>query len=1227
MENPTSTVEGRYEVKELLGTGGMGTIHRAFDRLAQRDVAYKRLRVSVESNRPALTRLFRREYDTLARLEHPNIVSVYEFGVDSIGPFYAMELVSGDDLAKRSPLPYVEACRILRDVASALALVHARRLVHRDVSPNNVRLTTQGMAKLIDFGALVPFGVPTEVVGTPAFIPPECLTTEPIDQRVDLYALGGLAYWVLTRKVAVGAYSIDALPQAWTAPIPPPSALVSDIPPELDELVLSLLAHDRMARPATAADVVERLINIAGLAPEQDERRVALSYLKHSPLQGRDALVSSFARNLDGLSAGRGCVLLIEGGPGSGRTAALDRLSIDAQLRGATVLRSEGKVHTGPLDAATHLVRTSFAIYPDLARSADGTASIRVEAPTVSNAVEAAERHARIARAVKQTLLKVSLRGALVILVDDTHLVDKPSLALLTSLVEALPRHPILLALTRFSGPATTDAEAILQAAAERVTLAPLPEPEVAALVETMFGGVPNSLRVARWLFAESGGNPAHCMDLVGLLLRRGSIRYTRGTFSLPHDIDEQLSQESSEMLLSDRLTGIGPDAERIVRLLSLEDSALDVAQLTDASGLHPAAVVEGLRRLDEHNAVVESAGRVVLASRALARIVRDQLAPDESRSLHLALARIMKAGSAPALPAQLAAGLHLIRAGGDEELVGAHAICELAIDNPSALGVGDFDSRPITEALAVFEKHGYSELDCAYLLVPLSIRGFFGDLAAQRQYLERAVRATGELSGLSRAMRLKRWLGGGLALFVGILLAFIIQPFRRSRVRKVSPRAHLVGYTSTVNTAIAASACALDTIECERIVRWLDVLAAAPKGSAGNVSREFSMAVAETSAGKLRSAIERYRYVLQVAQKPVPDLDDLMREQLRHGALHGIAQSSVEDDPESALKAADELAKTAFFAPHAEVIRMFHHGFRGERALAEQHRTRAEALALLGGVSWSAVVLLNARAYVYSLLNDDAVELVRLTAEFERLASLSPALAAQHRLAQADLLRIRGRPGDALPIYAEVLESEVGRKLPTYAIASAWYARALVEAGQAAQAKTICETLLSSSDRDASDNGHILLVTQQLALAEATLGDGTRAAARLDALIEQKQPTQNPLLLGSLHRDRAKVALLSGDTASFDRSFLAMQEWFGATQNPWLFQQADALLSRAVRAGMRPAVTVSELHAIEGSSTDMDGSTVLQRGAHDEPSELDAATVIESTTAAGPTVKQERSA
>src|SRR5690606_23638104 len=108
-----------------------------------------------------------------------------------------------------SPLPLYRACAVLREVASALALLHARRLVHRDISPVNVRLSADGSAKLIDFGALASFGLAAEVVGTPAFASPESLMSRPLDGRADLFSLGALAYWVLTRRTAIGARSVE----------------------------------------------------------------------------------------------------------------------------------------------------------------------------------------------------------------------------------------------------------------------------------------------------------------------------------------------------------------------------------------------------------------------------------------------------------------------------------------------------------------------------------------------------------------------------------------------------------------------------------------------------------------------------------------------------------------------------------------------------------------------------------------------------------------------------------------------------------------------------------------------------------------------------------------------------------------------------------------------------------------------------------------------------------
>ena len=159
-------VANRYLVKEELASGGMGIVYRVLDRSTGEDPALKRLNREAVSQ-PFLVAAFEREYQVLAGLAHPRIIRVFDYGVDEIGAYYTMELLEGQDMRKAAPLPYREACALLRDVATSLALLHARRLIHRDLSPANVRMTPDGHCKLIDFGALASFGSSRLVVGTP----------------------------------------------------------------------------------------------------------------------------------------------------------------------------------------------------------------------------------------------------------------------------------------------------------------------------------------------------------------------------------------------------------------------------------------------------------------------------------------------------------------------------------------------------------------------------------------------------------------------------------------------------------------------------------------------------------------------------------------------------------------------------------------------------------------------------------------------------------------------------------------------------------------------------------------------------------------------------------------------------------------------------------------------------------------------------------------------------
>ena len=178
-----------------LGHGGMARVYHVCDSVTGRELALKQFVPTNDKHHSMVLGFFEAEFHALSQLSHPRVIEVYDYGHSELGPFYTMELLDGGDLANRSPLPWRQACALIYDVCSSLALLHSRRLVHRDVSPRNVRCTRDGHAKLIDFGTMVPMGHGGVVAGTPAFVAPEIANRSAVDGRADLFSLGATLYY------------------------------------------------------------------------------------------------------------------------------------------------------------------------------------------------------------------------------------------------------------------------------------------------------------------------------------------------------------------------------------------------------------------------------------------------------------------------------------------------------------------------------------------------------------------------------------------------------------------------------------------------------------------------------------------------------------------------------------------------------------------------------------------------------------------------------------------------------------------------------------------------------------------------------------------------------------------------------------------------------------------------------------------------------------------------
>ncbi|MGI8533965.1 MAG: protein kinase domain-containing protein, partial [Candidatus Limnocylindrales bacterium] len=250
---------GRYRLVELLGQGGMARIFRAQDAQLGRAVAVKVLRAEYGTDEAFIAR-FRQEAQSVAALDHPNIVNVFDYGTDEAGPFIVMALVTAGDLAQllreRGALPPDAAARIARQVADALAAAHSRGIVHRDIKPSNVLLTDAGRVKVGDFGIAQAFAeaeltVPGMTMGSVHYFSPEQARGETTAPASDIYALGLMLYEMLTGNRAwVGDTAAAVAMARLTGEVPSPAAVRAGIPAELDDITRWALSPDPAARPS-----------------------------------------------------------------------------------------------------------------------------------------------------------------------------------------------------------------------------------------------------------------------------------------------------------------------------------------------------------------------------------------------------------------------------------------------------------------------------------------------------------------------------------------------------------------------------------------------------------------------------------------------------------------------------------------------------------------------------------------------------------------------------------------------------------------------------------------------------------------------------------------------------------------------------------------------------------------------------------------------------------------
>ena len=279
---------GRYELIEKIGEGGMAVVYKAKCRLLNRYVAIKILRPEYTKDEQFVEN-FKRESQSAAGLSHPNIVSVYDVGKEGNIHFIVMELVEGKTLSElikeKGKLDYKEAIAITKQVASALSLAHKNQIVHRDIKPHNILITSSGVAKLADFGiakavsASTIIGGDDKVMGSVHYFSPEQARGAYVDERSDIYSLGIVLYEMLTGKVPFdGDNPISIALMHINNPMPSVLDEVPGLPPQLDKIIKKATDKYQNNRYRTADEMIEDLNSIAFISNVMGDRAFAADY-------------------------------------------------------------------------------------------------------------------------------------------------------------------------------------------------------------------------------------------------------------------------------------------------------------------------------------------------------------------------------------------------------------------------------------------------------------------------------------------------------------------------------------------------------------------------------------------------------------------------------------------------------------------------------------------------------------------------------------------------------------------------------------------------------------------------------------------------------------------------------------------------------------------------------------------------------------------------------------
>jgi class 3 adenylate cyclase len=648
---PTSFGDGRYQVERFIGEGGKKRVYLARDTRLNRDVAISLIK-SEGLDEDGLTRV-RREAQAMGELgDHPHVVTIFDVAEEGGHVYIVSQYMAGGDLEGRLQseeshrLPLDEALALAGEICQALTHAHARGLIHRDLKPGNVWLSEEGQAQLGDFGLAVSLDrsrLTQEgmIVGTVAYMPPEQALGRSLDRRSDLYAFGAMLYEMVTGRPpflgddAVGVISqhinTQAVAPSWHNPAAEP----------LDALILGLLAKPPEERPDSASAVGEQLRVLKARLAEQSTVTAApvvtkgLQGVEWGVFIGRHQEMDQLKAALDEALSGRGNLVMLVGEPGIGKSRMAEEFGVYAGLRGARVLT--GRCYEGEFALP---YRPFIACFRDYAR-AQADAELREQlgsgAPEIAKLVSEvrerfpdvpeapplesdAERH-RLFESVASFLRSAAAVQPLLLVLDDIHWADKPTLMLLQYLARSIAGERVLIVgayrdveLERTHPLAEVVAALRREQNYRRVLLRGVSQEDVLTLLSTLDPSQDDSGRRAAFaaaIYQETEGNPFFIREVLAHLVEEGKLYREGGRWTTNVTSVSDLGiPEGVREVVGRRLSRLSDGCNRMLTLASTMTDGFSWEALRAITESDDASLLELLEEALAARVVVERKDR-----------------------------------------------------------------------------------------------------------------------------------------------------------------------------------------------------------------------------------------------------------------------------------------------------------------------------------------------------------------------------------------------------------------------------------------------------------------------------------------------------------------------------------------------------------------------------------------------------------------------------------------